>query len=142
MKYTGTSTRASCHVYCIQHEDFSCYTYVFYITTTPYLPCNKNDITRKGLYDFYYVLVTLTTGYNYYLYDPAHTHSELDDLPMGSFEVNISRLDNAFTQDLVRLLDKLYEFRGQTVGGMVSRLDFNGFYQGRMTSRDITHDII
>ncbi len=70
------------------------------------------------------------------------THSDLDDLPMGSFEVNISRLDNAFTQDLVRLLDKLYEFRGQTVGGMVSRLDFNGFYQGRMTSRDITHDII
>ncbi len=31
MKYT--STRASCHVYCIKHEDF-------YITTTPYLPCN------------------------------------------------------------------------------------------------------
>ncbi len=22
MKYTGTSTRASCHVYCIKHEDF------------------------------------------------------------------------------------------------------------------------
>ncbi len=46
-------------VYCIEHEDFSCYNYVFYITTTPYLPCN---ITRKGLYDFYYTLVTLTTG--------------------------------------------------------------------------------
>ncbi len=41
MKYTGTSTRASCHVFCIKHEDFSCYN-VFYITTTPYLPCNKN----------------------------------------------------------------------------------------------------
>ncbi len=68
----------------------------------------------------------------------THTHSELEDLPMGSFEVNISRLDDAFTRDLVGLLDKLYEFRGQTVGGMVSRLDFNGFYQGRMTSRDIT----
>ncbi len=25
MEYTGTSTRASCHVYCIKHEDFSCY---------------------------------------------------------------------------------------------------------------------
>ncbi len=55
-----TGTRASCHVYCIKHEDFSCYNYVFYITTTPYLPCNKN---RKELYDFYYTLVTLTTGY-------------------------------------------------------------------------------
>ncbi len=56
MKYTGTSTRASCHVYCIKHEDFSCYK-VFYITTTPYLPCK---ISRKELYDFYYMLVTLT----------------------------------------------------------------------------------
>ncbi len=39
--------------------------YVFYITMTPYLPCN-NNINRKELYDFYY---TLTTGYKalYYL---------------------------------------------------------------------------
>ncbi len=58
-KYTGTSTRASCHVYCIKHEDFSCYN-VFYITTIPYLPCNIN---RKELYDFYYTAITLTTGY-------------------------------------------------------------------------------
>ncbi len=48
---------------CIKHKDFSCYNYVFYITTTPYLPCNK--ITRK---DFYYTLVTLITGYKY-IYD-------------------------------------------------------------------------
>ncbi len=60
MKYTGTSTRASCHVYCIKHEDFSCYNYVFYITTTPYLPCNNNNINRKELYDFYYTAITLT----------------------------------------------------------------------------------
>ncbi len=63
MKYTGTSTRASCHVYCIKHEDFSCYNYVFYIRT-PYLPCNNNNINRKELYDFYYTAITLTTGYN------------------------------------------------------------------------------
>ncbi len=63
MKYTDTSTRASCHVYCKKHEEFSCYNYVFYITATPYLPCNNNNITRKELYDFYYTLVTLTTGY-------------------------------------------------------------------------------
>ncbi len=50
-------------VYCIKHQDFSCYNYVFYITTTPYLPCNKNHTnTGRVLYDFY-TLVTLTTRY-------------------------------------------------------------------------------
>ncbi len=39
--------------------------YVFYITTTPYLPCNNKNINRKELYDFYYTAITLTTGYNY-----------------------------------------------------------------------------
>ncbi len=37
--------------------------YVFYITTTPYLPCNNKNINRKELYDFYYMAITLTTGY-------------------------------------------------------------------------------
>ncbi len=37
--------------------------YVFYITTTPYLPCNNKNINRKELYDFYYTAITLTTGY-------------------------------------------------------------------------------
>ena len=60
MKYT--STRASCHVYCIIHEQ---YNYVFYITTTPYLPCTNNNINRKELYDFYYTAITLTMGYKY-----------------------------------------------------------------------------
>ncbi len=48
--------------YCIKHEDFSCY--VFYITTTDRVV----KITQywKGLYDFYYTLVTLTTGYKYF----------------------------------------------------------------------------
>ncbi len=31
--------------------------YVFYITTTLYLPCNNKNINRKELYDFYH-------GYN------------------------------------------------------------------------------
>ncbi len=53
---TGTSTRASCHVYCKKHEDFSCYNYVFYITTIPYLPCNNKP---EGTVWF----ITLTTGY-------------------------------------------------------------------------------
>ncbi len=59
MKYTGTSTRASCHVY---YEDFS--RYVFYITMTLTQACNNNK-PRKELYDFYYTAITLTTGYNY-----------------------------------------------------------------------------
>ncbi len=42
--------------------------YVFYITTTPYLPCNNNNINRKELYDFYYTAITLTTGYKIKLY--------------------------------------------------------------------------
>ncbi len=37
--------------------------YVFYITTTPYLPCNNKNIKLKELYDFYYTAITLTTGY-------------------------------------------------------------------------------
>ncbi len=48
---------------CIKHVNL-----ILCVTTTPYLPCNKNNITRKELYDFYYTLVTLTTGYkNLYL---------------------------------------------------------------------------
>ncbi len=44
--------RASCHVYCIKHEDFSCY--VFYITTTPSLPCNNlfTLVHRSGYRSF------------------------------------------------------------------------------------------
>ncbi len=55
MKYTGTSTRASCHVYC---EDFSCY--VCFISRRP---LTYRVINRKELYDFYYTAITLTTGY-------------------------------------------------------------------------------
>ncbi len=62
-EHEGEAPRASCHVYCIKHEDFSCYNYVFYIATTPYLPCNNKNINRKELYDFYYTAITLTTGY-------------------------------------------------------------------------------
>ncbi len=64
-EHEGEAPRVSCHVYCIKREDFSCYNYVFYITTTPYmyLPCNNNNINRRELYDFYYMAITLTTGY-------------------------------------------------------------------------------
>ncbi len=51
---------------CILHKTLGflmLHVYVFYITTTPYLPCN-NNINRTELYDFYYTAITLTTGYN------------------------------------------------------------------------------
>ncbi len=50
--------------------------YVFYITTTPYLPCNNKNINRKELYDFYYTAITLTTGYKctYSLVNVATSH--------------------------------------------------------------------
>ena len=71
-EHEGEAQRVSCHVhchvhvYCIKHEEFSFYMYnimYFYITATPYLPCNNNNINRKELYDFYYVAITFTTGY-------------------------------------------------------------------------------
>ncbi len=49
--------------------------YVFYITTTPYLPCNNNNINRKELYDFYYTAITLTTGYKIYLLPQILPHT-------------------------------------------------------------------
>ncbi len=48
--------------------------YVFYITTTPYLPCNKNNINRKELYDFYYTAITLTTRYKSLEIPPHDVH--------------------------------------------------------------------
>ena len=46
--------RDAMYNYCIKHEDFSCYYYVFYIMTIPHLPCNIN---RKELYDFNYTAI-------------------------------------------------------------------------------------
>ncbi len=53
--------------------------YVFYITMTPYLPCNNNNINRKELYDFYYTAITLTTGYKctYYKHYTAHVNRKV-----------------------------------------------------------------
>ena len=45
-------------------------------TMTPYDRVIKIIQYRKGLYDFYYTLVTLPTGYNYYkhsLYNHLHS---------------------------------------------------------------------
>ncbi len=49
-------------VYCIKHEDFSCY--MCFISRRPLTYCVIKVIQyRKELYDFYYTLVTLTTVY-------------------------------------------------------------------------------
>ena len=58
--------------------------------------------------------------------------TELDGIGAETFEESISRLDDSFSKDFVHLLHKLFELGSNTVGSMVSRLDFNGFYQDRM----------
>ena len=46
----------------------------------------------------------------------------------------IKRFDQSFTDELVSLLDKLNSLQTDTVGGIVARLNFNGFYQQTLTS--------
>ena len=45
----------------------------------------------------------------------------------------IERFDGSFTKELVSLLDKLHSLQTDTVGGIVARLNFNGFYQQNLT---------
>ncbi len=58
-EHEGEAPRASCHVYCIKHEDFSCY--MCFISQRPLT--YRVIINQKELYDFYYTAITLTTGY-------------------------------------------------------------------------------
>ncbi len=60
MKYTGMSTkpRGRVAMYIAHKTRGFLMLYMFYITTTPYLPCNNNNINRKELYDFYYTAIT------------------------------------------------------------------------------------
>ena len=46
----------------------------------------------------------------------------------------IKRFDQSFTKELKSLLDKLHSLQTDTVGGIVARLDFNGYYQQKLTS--------
>ena len=54
-----------------------------------------------------------------------------------SFEQTIANFDKCFTRDLVVFLDKLYSLSlsTDTVGSLVARLDFNGYYQERVRSQ-------
>ena len=49
-----------------------------------------------------------------------------------SFEHTVATFDKNFTRDLIELLEKLYSLSTDTVGSMVARLDFNGYYQDRV----------
>ena len=82
-EHEGEAPRASFHVYCIKHEDFSCYNYVF-ISRRPltYRVIIIIIINRKELYDFYYMhvctmymAITLTMGYRYNKRYSVHAHS-------------------------------------------------------------------
>lgn len=46
----------------------------------------------------------------------------------------IQTFDRNFTKELVSLLEKLNSLQTDTVGGIVARLDFNGFYQNQLNS--------
>ncbi len=63
-EHEGEALRASCHVYLHKTRGFLCY--VFYITATPYLPCNNYKPEGTVYMTFiYYTAITLTTGYKY-----------------------------------------------------------------------------
>ena len=50
-----------------------------------------------------------------------------------SFEHTLANFDKNFTDDLKELLDKLYSLNTDTVGSMIARLDFNGYYRERVS---------
>ncbi len=52
---------------------------------------------------------------------PGDGGSEVKELVQGC--------DEQFTRDLVQLLEWLYTMSSESVGSMVARLDFNGFYR-------------
>ena len=61
--------------------------------------------------------------------------SSMGDVIEGATSTQaIERFDRSFTKELVSLLDKLHSLQTDTVGGIVARLDFNGFYQQKLTS--------
>lgn len=55
---------------------------------------------------------------------------------LGSSSVRdvVSDCEKRFTADLVQLLDWLYSVNSESVGSMVARLDYNGFYKSRYTA--------
>ena len=58
---------------------------------------------------------------------------DFDELVVeDSFEETVEKFDANFTRDIVFMLEKLYALNTHTVGSMVSRLDFNGYYQKRV----------
>lgn len=57
-----------------------------------------------------------------------------DDIESGpNAKELMSDCERRFTNDFVQLLDWLYSMSSESVGSMVARLDFNGFYRTRYT---------
>lgn len=57
-----------------------------------------------------------------------------DVIQAGTSTEGIERFDRSFTDELVSLLEKLHSLQTDTVGGIVARLNFNGFYQEKLSS--------
>ena len=61
--------------------------------------------------------------------------ASIEDVVIGTTSIEtIETFDHNFTLELKSLLDKLHSLQTDTVGGIVARLDFNGFYQNQLTS--------
>lgn len=61
--------------------------------------------------------------------------ASIKDVIIGTTSIEtIETFDHDFTMELKLLLDKLHSLQTDTVGGIVARLDFNGFYQNQLTS--------
>lgn len=62
--------------------------------------------------------------------------ASVEDVVIGSCsKETIQTFDRNFTKELISLLDKLHSLQTDTVGGIVARLDFNGFYQQHLNSQ-------
>ena len=58
-----------------------------------------------------------------------------DDVIGTTSKQTIDTFDQNFTRELISLLDKLHSLQTDTVGGIVARLDFNGFYHKQLGSQ-------
>lgn len=62
--------------------------------------------------------------------------ASIEDVVIGATsKETIETFDQSFTKELISLLDKLHSLQTDTVGGIVARLDFSGYYQKQMSSQ-------
>ena len=61
--------------------------------------------------------------------------ASVEDIEIGSTSKEaIDTFGENFTKELISLLDKLNSLQTDTVGGIIARIDFNGYYQRHLSS--------